>query len=446
MKLKTFTAGTMAQALADVKRDIGPHAVIIRTRVYKAGAVLGVGGRQVVEIIASDAMPQPNAAPAAAPATVRAAAPTTLRGPATPAPVGVIAADEFIPTRFAGGDVRPAPPLAPARPVRVDAPPPAEPARAPSPLPREDPDDLRSLRDDLASIKSMVGRVLAKDAGDFPALVGPGADLEALLIDEGLGHALAREVLEDARRSAGASAADARVLRAAVLKRLEALVPAVGRATPPGRQPDGRPLTIGLIGPTGVGKTTTIAKLAAWYKLRGGARVGLITCDTYRIAAVEQLRTYASIIAIPLRVALAPRDVADACDAMRDLDVIILDTPGRSQHDGDRLDELRRSVHAAQPHETHLVLSAGASERVLERARDAFAPLGADRLVVTKVDEAVQFAPIARLIRGANLRVSYITTGQEVPDQIELASSARMAAMMLDGPRGFAGGSMSGGR
>jgi flagellar biosynthesis protein FlhF len=434
MKLKTYTAGTMAEALTQVKRDLGPHAVIIRTRVYKAGGVMGVGGRQVVEIIASDGTPEerPRRATSPArdafiPAAYQAAGASKGIAPAVPAAasVGVATAD---------------PPLSPpARPpTRPHV---ASPVRVETPEP-DDRESMRALRDDLAAIKSMVGRVLARESvTNAPAESFPGAlgDLHATLLREGLGDDLAREAAR-AAASVGGVAADPDRARRAMLAALESFVPAVGQATPAGRRPDGRPLTIALVGPTGVGKTTTIAKLGAWYKLKGGARVGMVTCDTYRIAAVEQLRTYATIIGVPLRVALTPREVGEAVDALADLDVVILDTPGRSQHDGTRLEELRACVAAARAHETHLVLSAAASPGVLERAGKAFGSLGADRLVVTKVDEAVQFGPVARLVRGSGLRVSYLTTGQEVPDQIELASPARMAAMLLDGPGGGVGG------
>lgn len=437
MKLKTYTAGTMAEALTQVKRDLGPHAVIIRTRVYKAGGVMGVGGRQVVEIIASDGTPEerPRRATAPArdafiPAAYQAAGASRGAAPAV-ASVRVVTADPP-----ASPPARP--PTRPhvAAPVRVEAP---ERSEATGPDDRE---SMRALRDDLAAIKSMVGRVLARDSGaGAPAETFPGAlgDLHAALLREGLGDDLAREAARAAATVGGVGADPARARRA-MLAALEPFVPAVGQATPAGRRPDGHPLTIALVGPTGVGKTTTIAKLGAWYKLKGGARVGMVTCDTYRIAAVEQLRTYATIIGVPLRVALTPREVGEAVDALADMDVVILDTPGRSQHDGTRLEELRACVAAARAHETHLVLSAAASPGVLERAGRAFGSLGADRLVVTKVDEAVQFGPVARLVRWSGLRVSYLTTGQEVPDQIELASPARMAAMLLDGPGAGGGG------
>ncbi len=195
----------------------------------------------------------------------------------------------------------------------------------------------------------------------------------------------------------------------------------------------GRPLTIALVGPTGVGKTTTIAKLAAAYKLRQGKKVGLITSDTYRIAAVDQLRTYANIIGLPLKVALTPREMAGACGSLADCDVILVDTAGRSQHDKGRLEELAAFIDAATPDETHLVLSATVAEPVLAKAAERFAVLQPTRVIFSKLDEAVHFGVIVNTCRKVGMRVSYVTTGQEVPDEIELAQADRLARLVLDG-------------
>src|SRR5205814_8215773 len=149
---------------------------------------------------------------------------------------------------------------------------------------------------------------------------------------------------------------------------LAAMIPAEDQTQRPGQARDGRPLTIALIGPTGVGKTTTVAKLAATYKLRHGKRVGLVTTDTYRIAAVDQLRTYAEIIGLPLKVALSPTEMTTVCQGLSECDVILIDTAGRSQREAARLDELRQLLAAAKPHQTHLVLSSTACEAVLLEA------------------------------------------------------------------------------
>jgi flagellar biosynthesis protein FlhF len=182
-----------------------------------------------------------------------------------------------------------------------------------------------------------------------------------------------------------------------------------------------------------VGKTTTVAKLAASFKLRQNLRVGLVTCDTYRIAAVEQLRTYAGIIGVPLEVALTPGDMQQAIEKLGLCDVIVIDTAGRGQNDTDRIDELREFIAAAQPHEVHLVLSSTAGERVLLREAEAFALVGIHRIVLTKLDEAVSFGMLVNVIRKVGKELSFVTTGQEVPDHIEIGQADRLAGLVLNG-------------
>ena len=125
-----------------------------------------------------------------------------------------------------------------------------------------------------------------------------------------------------------------------------------------------------------MGKTTTIAKLAANYHLKEKLRVGLITVDTYRIAAVEQLRTYADIIDLPMQVVSTPREMREAVGRMDNLDLILLDTAGRSPKDEVRIQELRAFLTEADADEVHLVLSSVASARVLEQTAERFAAVG----------------------------------------------------------------------
>ena len=120
---------------------------------------------------------------------------------------------------------------------------------------------------------------------------------------------------------------------------------------------------VALVGPTGVGKTTTIAKLAANFRLRENRKVGLITVDTYRIAAVEQLRTYADIIDLPMEVVRTPREMREAVARMRSLDLVLMDTAGRSPRDEVNIQELKSILAEAKPAEVHLVLSASAGRK-----------------------------------------------------------------------------------
>jgi flagellar biosynthesis protein FlhF len=188
---------------------------------------------------------------------------------------------------------------------------------------------------------------------------------------------------------------------------------------------------IALVGPTGVGKTTTVAKLAATFKLAHGYRPGLVTVDTYRIAAVEQLRTYAEIIDLPLAVANAPSEMRRAIDELGEVDLVLIDTAGRSPRDEVKIRELADFLAEARPDEVHLVLSAVAAERSLRAAVERFAVVRADRLILTKLDEADGLGGVLTVLGQADRPVSYITTGQAVPDDLEPAARTRLARLIL---------------
>ena len=179
--------------------------------------------------------------------------------------------------------------------------------------------------------------------------------------------------------------------------RLARMIEAEVRVSGPIQIMPGRSRLVALVGPTGVGKTTTIAKLAANYRLKEKRRVGLITVDTYRIAAVEQLRTYADIIDLPMQVVSTPREMREAVGRMDNLDLILLDTAGRSPKDEVRIQELRAFLTEAEADEVHLVLSSMSGSRALEQAAERFAAVGTTALVLTKLGRGQQFGqhPVA---------------------------------------------------
>ena len=280
----------------------------------------------------------------------------------------------------------------------------------------------------------------ATSAGTSPAIPSRPRSIEAAhahLLEQELDSDLAARIINDvAKQFAGASAgassqpSDADV-RHALEQRLVAILPSDDEdpfAMAPGANGARR---IAFVGPTGVGKTTTLAKIAAQLKLKRGLRVGIVAADTYRIAAVDQLRTYAEILGLPVEVASSPKDAARACASLSDVDVILIDTAGRSQNDHMKISELRAFLASAAPDETHLVLSATASARTLARAAETFGAVGVNRIVLTKLDEAATFGTLVSLVERLGKRVSFFTQGQEVPDHIEIARSRRLAALIL---------------
>ncbi len=191
------------------------------------------------------------------------------------------------------------------------------------------------------------------------------------------------------------------------------------------------PRVVALIGPTGVGKTTTIAKLAAQEKLFKERRVGLITADTYRIAAIEQLRIFAEIADLPVEVVYKPEEMERALHRFRYFDMVFIDTAGRSQRNDEHLKDLQAMLAVASPDEVHLVLSLTTHEAVLQDVVERFRVVPVTHFLFTKLDEAVSAAPIANLCWKYEQPVSFLTTGQSVPEDIEVATPETTAERIL---------------
>ena len=247
------------------------------------------------------------------------------------------------------------------------------------------------------------------------------------LIEADVEEEIAQELIERLRSeqfSVGVTMDD---YRSRLLHYLESEIQAAG----PLLTSNGQGRVVALVGPTGVGKTTTIAKLAANYRLRENKRVGLITVDTYRIAAVEQLRTYAEIIDLPMEVVSTPREMREAVARMGNLDLVLMDTAGRSPRDDVRIQELKSMLSEARPAEVHLVLSAVSGARSLATTAQRFATVGTTSLIVTKVDEATALGNLISVTRSCGLPISYVTDGQNVPDDIQTAQSRELAKLIL---------------
>ena len=188
---------------------------------------------------------------------------------------------------------------------------------------------------------------------------------------------------------------------------------------------------IAVVGPTGVGKTTTLAKLAARFALEEGKKVALVTADTYRIGAVEQLRTYARIMGVPLEIALSPDEVTAAVAKHHDKDVVLVDTVGRSQRSDEHLAELKTFVEAANPTDVYLCVAASLGRGVQREVIERFAALSPTRLVVTKLDESANCGALVNLPLRTGLGIACMTAGQNVPQDIEFADAGVVARMVV---------------
>ncbi len=194
---------------------------------------------------------------------------------------------------------------------------------------------------------------------------------------------------------------------------------------------DGKPTVVVLVGPTGVGKTTTLAKIAANYSINHNKKVGLITADTYRIAAVEQLKTYAEILGMPIEVIYSISEINDAKDKYKDKDIILIDTAGRSNRNKTQFDELKMQVDACLADEVFLVLSTTTGMRNCREILANYDFLKDYKLLFTKLDETPSFGIILNARRLTNKNLSYVTIGQSVPNDIEVANIDKITKKLL---------------
>ena len=374
MRSKTYRAKTMQEALTRVRRDLGGDAVILAAREVRRRRLFGLSARALVEVTATDTMPPdvivtgpPGTGPRSATASSSAATSTALQ------------------SRFG-----------------------------------EQLSRLHAMVETL-SRQGRIDHLLP----DLPAALVP---TYSQLIEADVPEVLTRRLVRHVAETLEPDQFDhPESIRQALCEAVEQCIP----VAPPIQAIAGTRRVVALVGPTGVGKTTTVAKLAANFKLAHGARVGLITVDTYRIAAVEQLKTYAEIIDLPLAVVNDPSEMARALDELGAVDLVFIDTAGRSPRDEVKIRELAEFLRQARPDEIHLVLSAVAGQRSLKAAVDRFATVQVDRLILTKLDEADSLGGLLAVLGLSNRPVSYLTTGQAVPDDIEPADPKRLARLIL---------------
>jgi len=408
MEIKTYRAKTMRDALELVRRELGPAAAVLHTREVNSGPIGRlVFGRQY-EVAASSSVNVPSRMPAA----------VAFGGAEFEKVSGVgfqVSEPEFLtldtrhPTPFIGAGAVPA--------AEVDY-------RA-----RYREDFRRQVAGQIDELHAMVEK-LCEHASSAPVHDLPEAVFHAFtdLIEAEVDETIAREWIDEIRRDADPrTIADPERVKSRVVDLLENDI----RVSGPIVTEAGRCRLVALVGPTGVGKTTTIAKLAANYRLREKRRVGLITVDTYRVAAVEQLRTYADIIDLPMEVVATPREMREAVARMGHLDLVLMDTAGRSPRDEVKIQELKSMLSEAEPDEVHLVLSSTAGAKSLIGTAEKFAEVGTTSLLLTKLDEAHSLGHLVSLVRECSLPVSYLTDGQNVPDDIQVAERGAMAERLL---------------
>jgi flagellar biosynthesis protein FlhF len=355
MQVKTFKASTMEKALAMVKNELGPDAIILSSRKAAAGS-----GESGVEVSAARE-PQPSSVPVK-------------------------------PTN--GGE------------------------------------HSAEIINDIQEIKGFLSLLISsKDHLTQLQANQPLAELYHSLLVRGLDEKQVFILLSRAISDFAGDPVDRRRIFNAFCKRFVAKINCVrpfrGIASSSG------PAVYTFLGPTGVGKTTTLAKLAAYLKIKRQIEMGIISLDTYRIGAVDQLQTYAGILDVPLSVAQSEADLDCALDDFKHCDAVLIDTTGRNYLNREHIRHLSSLFHNARRFSHFLVLSATAKDEDLRQTIVYFREIDINSLIFTKLDETVHHGCILNQLLRFNYPISFIGTGQRVPEDIEPATQKRLLSFML---------------
>jgi flagellar biosynthesis protein FlhF len=416
MRIKKYVARSLKEATEQMKRELGPNAFILNSRKVHRGGALSFLGKDMFEVTA------------ALDEGVKGKTNSYAR-PGNAVPF----------ERYIGDATEPASKQDPVADLRQIAAQFEQRNRGDREHPEKkmrDAAEFTELRSELADVKGTL-----RDIADqlkysrMPSLPDYLRLAYQTLVESDVDQELAADLVQSVySRLTPEQLGNKQTTETALLAAMAALI----RRPEEHKARGNKARVIALVGPTGVGKTTTVAKLAAISKLINQMDVALISADTYRIGAIEQLRTFAAIADIPMEVAYTPAELAPALRKFRDKDIVFMDTVGRSQKSKKELTDLSRFLAAAAPDEIHLVLSASTSVRTANDIVRQFKVLKPNRVLFSKLDEAATLGPLLTVANANDLPVSYVTTGQTVPDDILSVDPRRMASMIFTGEIGHA--------
>lgn len=295
-------------------------------------------------------------------------------------------------------------------------------------LSAEDGDGIGELKSELMSIKEMLS-ILDHSSGMIENLLEDPAvlSLYGALLRNGVNARYARMLVNQDGTPGNDTPSHPESIRT---RAIGEIMQRIRVSNPFAPHPEKR-IIGALVGTTGVGKTTTIAKLAAQLMLKEKKTVGLISIDNYRIGALEQLKTYANILGVPCFPAFNLEDLRFALRRLEGRDIVLIDTAGQSQYDRERLGELRQMMTDDLEISTHLLLSTTTTEAEMHQTAIRFDTLNFRSYIFTKIDEAKTCGAILNQVMNVNRPISFITNGQNVPEDIELARKQRVVELLF---------------
>ncbi len=442
MQVRIFKATDMASGLKMVRQELGADALILSTRTVKNGK-LGILGKPVFEITAAIDTPWPR----------------EKKGAGTAAEYQEVSFAQSMPAgkriNYTVGDSGDVPPTYEALRAANSSLSPDDQAgtaaRNGKPLGneiRQEFDELKELVKNLATNIARIGQqplenqLPALQTNETPAslqsrlqAMRPPADhLIEYLLDYGIDLETAKTMTDFARESLSpADLENPETLRTFFIRTIQDLI----EVSPSDFNRTAGQHRLALIGPTGVGKTTTLAKLAAHYLSRFSHSIALITIDTYRIAAVEQLKVYGEIMHLPVEVVITPEQLDRALSKHQDKELILIDTAGRSPKDSLCIEELATFLRPELEIAKHLVLSATTREIELFDIIRRFDRLGIDRTIFTKIDECSHLGALLNVQIHSGKPLSYVTNGQRVPEDLLEITKEKVAELIMSKHEGI---------
>lgn len=413
MRVKRYIVDSMPAALQRIRSELGNNAVILNTKEVRHGGVFGFFGKKKIEVIAAIETPSHSNPRVNAAQELNPSPPKNVKS--TNAATESAASEEQV---LSKPDVRESEKsLIPPSPLSLED-------KVLALRPKSVSKNESQLLNEIQSMKSMMQKMaLSQDQEKHPEI----ETLRSRLLKQGISSDIVQHIITSS------------------LEQIEQFEPEAFRTSVHGQvvqilqaDTDKNFKTIAsstkivhIIGPTGVGKTTTIAKLAAEQVLKNQKQVGLITLDTYRIAAVEQLKTYAEILNAPLEVVSSPQDLKKAFDKLSECDLIFMDTAGRNYRNEMLVSELNAFLKNNEACETYLVLSLTAKYSDMKVITENFLRFSLDKVLFTKMDETDSYGSVVNLAYDFNLPLSYVTHGQNVPEDISTLNEHQLTDLIV---------------
>ncbi|MFS0782284.1 flagellar biosynthesis protein FlhF [Bacillus sp. 1P06AnD] len=368
MKIKKYNAANMNEAMAQIKNELGEEAVILNSKVVFTGGILGFFKKKGIEVIAA-VDPQERQQPMATQVKKK---------------------------RLEG---------MPAEKIAYD--------RNPNRVGHTNKEDNQSAHDvlkEMGELKQLVKKVQLNQEKD--TLSAPLKKVSDLLSGQEIAQDVIDTILVMLNDKEGITEEEAIEFAKSFL--LASLPSEANRLF--------QRKYVNVVGPTGVGKTTTLAKLAAESALKYRKKVAFITTDTYRIAAIDQLKTYAKILNVPIEVAYNVEDFRKAIERFSHYDLVFIDTAGRNFRNAEYVEELNKIISFDEQMETYMVLALTSKQRDMEEIVGQFSSIPLSYFIFTKMDETSTIGAAYNMVVKYNLNIAYVTDGQNVPDDLKKAS------------------------